>query len=244
MNLIELKKLGKTFGSKTVLKEIDLTFNTGEVIAVMGPNGSGKTTLLKTILGLVIPDTGKVYVNGEDCGKNFEYRKHIGYMPQIANYPENLKVKELFKIVKDLRDKNSLYDEELTSSFKLHEIMDKNFGQLSGGYKQRVTGAIAFLFQPRILILDEPTASLDPLSNEIMRNKIHRERDKNKLIILTSHISSEAEELADRIIYMIDGVIVINKLLSELKNGSSELRLNQKISAVLESNQTTGKNEI
>lgn len=240
MNMIELKKLGKTFGRKTVLKEIDLTFNAGEVIAVMGPNGSGKTTLLKTILGLVIPDTGMVYVNGEDCRKNFEYRKLIGYMPQIANYPENLKVKELFKIVRDIREKNSINDEELIVSFKLQEIMEKNFGQLSGGYKQRVTGAIAFLFHPQILILDEPTASLDPLSNEIMRDKIHRERDKNKLIIMTSHIISEAEELADRIIYIIDGEIVINKLLSELKNGSIEFSLNQKISSVLESIQHTG----
>ncbi|MBL8007696.1 MAG: ABC transporter ATP-binding protein [Ignavibacteria bacterium] len=238
--MIELKKLGKTFGRKTVLKEIDLTFNAGEVIAVMGPNGSGKTTLLKTILGLVIPDTGMVYVNGEDCRKNFEYRKLIGYMPQIANYPENLKVKELFKIVRDIREKNSINDEELIVSFKLQEIMEKNFGQLSGGYKQRVTGAIAFLFHPQILILDEPTASLDPLSNEIMRDKIHRERDKNKLIIMTSHIISEAEELADRIIYIIDGEIVINKLLSELKNGSIEFSLNQKISSVLESIQHTG----
>ena len=238
--MIELKKLGKTFGRKTVLKEIDLTFTAGEVIAVMGPNGSGKTTLLKTILGLVIPDTGMVYVNGEDCRKNFEYRKLIGYMPQIANYPENLKVKELFKIVRDIREKNSINDEELIVSFKLQEIMEKNFGQLSGGYKQRVTGAIAFLFHPQILILDEPTASLDPLSNEIMRDKIHRERDKNKLIIMTSHIISEAEELADRIIYIIDGEIVINKLLSELKNGSIEFSLNQKISSVLESIQHTG----
>lgn len=241
--MIELKKLGKTFGKKTVLKEIDLSFNSGEVVAVMGPNGSGKTTLLKTILGLVIPDTGKVYVNGEDCGKNFEYRKQIGYMPQIANYPENLKVKELFKIVRDLREKNTSDDEELVLSFKLQEIMEKNFGQLSGGYKQRVTGAIAFLFHPQILILDEPTASLDPLSNEIMRNKIHRERNKNKLIVMTSHAVSEAEELADRIIYIIDGEIVINKLLSELKNGSTELSLNQKISSVLESIQKTVKYE-
>lgn len=234
MNLIELKNLKKSFGKKPVLENISLDMRRGEVIALMGPNGSGKTTLLKSILGLVIPDSGKILVDNFDISNDFKYRNLIGYMPQIANYPENLKVRELFKILKDIRNNEKSIDTELIERFRLNEIMDKNFGQLSGGYKQRVTGAIAFLFHPEILILDEPTASLDPVSNEIMRNKIHKEKEKSKLIIITSHIVSEVEELADRLIYILEGKIIINKLLSELKNGSSELRLGKKISSILE----------
>lgn len=234
MNLIELKKIEKSFGKNKVLKNINLELPEGEVVAVMGPNGSGKTTMLKSILGLVIPDSGKIYVKNKDSSIDFNYRKNIGYMPQTANYPDNLKVSELFHIVKDIRGEDTQVDEELVEEFRLREIYNKYFGQLSGGYKQRVTGAIAFLFKPEILILDEPTASLDPLSCEIMRKKIMKEKTKKRLIIITSHISAEAEELADRLIYILEGKIFINKLMKEMVNGNGTLKLGLAISKILE----------
>lgn len=234
MSTIELKNLCKSFGKIQVLKNIDLELKSGEVTALMGPNGSGKTTLLKSILGLVIPDSGNIFVNNKDIRNDFNYRNLIGYMPQIANYPENMKVRELFAIVKDLRGHKEITDDELIDNFKLNDITGKNFGQLSGGYKQRVTGALAFLYHPDIMILDEPTASLDPLSSEIMRNKILKEKEKDKIIIISSHIASEVETLADRLIYILDGKIIINKTLKELKNGSQELKLGKTLTEILE----------
>jgi Cu-processing system ATP-binding protein len=231
--MIRIEKLNKSFAKLDVLKDVNLQFGSGEVICLIGPNGSGKTTLIKCLLGLVLPDSGKILVNNADVKNDYHYRNLIGYMPQIANYPENMKVRELFAIVKDLRGHKEITDDELIDNFKLNEITGKNFGQLSGGYKQRVTGALAFLYHPEIMILDEPTASLDPLSSEIMRNKILKEKQKDKIIIISSHIASEVETLADRLIYILDGKIIINKTLKELKNGSQELKLGKTLTEIL-----------
>ena len=117
--------------------------------------------------------------------------------------------------------------------FKINEISEKYFGQLSGGYKQRVTAAIAFLFDPQILILDEPTASLDPFSTEIIKSKILDSKKDNKLIIISTHIISEMDELADRIIYLLDGKINLDMDVKDIKNGSGE-KLGKAITRVLQ----------
>lgn len=221
-----------SYGKFKALKGIDLKIEKGQVAALMGPNGSGKSTLLKSILGLVIPESGKILISGTDIKDGYLYRNNVGYMPQIANYPENLKVRELFDIVKDIRNGFKKTDEELIEKFKIHEISEKYFGQLSGGYKQRVTASIAFLFDPEILILDEPTASLDPLSTEIIKTKILETKKKDKLIIISSHIISEMDELAGRIIYLLDGSVKLNLPVKDIKNGSGE-RLGKAITRVL-----------
>lgn len=231
--MIEIKDIRMSYGKFRVLNGIDLMLGNGQAAALMGPNGSGKSTLLKSILGLVIPESGKIIVNGQDTKNQYLYRNNTGYMPQLANYPENLKVKELFNIVKDIRNRYKNLDEELIEKFKIHEIYDKYFGQLSGGYKQRVTASLAFLFDPEILILDEPTASLDPLSTEILKSKISDTKKKDKLIIISSHIVSEMDELADRIIYLLDGSVRLNLPVKDIKNGSGE-RLGKAITRVLQ----------
>ncbi|HMQ69705.1 MAG TPA: ABC transporter ATP-binding protein [Ignavibacteria bacterium] len=230
--MIEIKDLHMSYGKFKALKGIDLKIEKGQVAALMGPNGSGKSTLLKSILGLVIPESGKILISGTDIKDGYLYRNNVGYMPQIANYPENLKVRELFDIVKDIRNGFKKTDEELIEKFKIHEISEKYFGQLSGGYKQRVTASIAFLFDPEILILDEPTASLDPLSTEIIKTKILETKKKDKLIIISSHIISEMDELAGRIIYLLDGSVKLNLPVKDIKNGSGE-RLGKAITRVL-----------
>lgn len=231
--MIEIKDIRMSYGKFRALNGIDLMLGNGQAAALMGPNGSGKSTLLKSILGLVIPESGKIIVNGQDTKNQYLYRNNTGYMPQLANYPENLKVKELFNIVKDIRNRYKNLDEELIEKFKIHEIYDKYFGQLSGGYKQRVTASLAFLFDPEILILDEPTASLDPLSTEILKSKISDTKKKDKLIIISSHIVSEMDELADRIIYLLDGSVRLNLPVKDIKNGSGE-RLGKAITRVLQ----------
>lgn len=220
--MIDIEKLNMSYGKNKVLKDINLGFSGGQVTVLMGPNGSGKSTLLKSLLGLVIPQSGKITVNNLDTKNDYHYRNFIGYMPQIANYPSNLKVIELFKIVKDIRADHKVTDDELTEKFNLKEIFEKNFGQLSGGYRQRVTAAIAFLFSPEILILDEPTSSLDPLSTEIIKSKILKSKEEGRTIIISSHIVSEADELADRIIYLLDGRVLLDNKIKEIKNGSGE----------------------
>jgi len=231
--MIEINDLCMRYGKFTALKGIDLKLEKGQVIALMGPNGSGKSTLLKSILGLVVPESGSIKVDGSDIKNKYIYRNNIGYMSQIANYPENLKVKELFHIVKDIRTDISEKDEELLLKFKINEISEKYFGQLSGGYKQRVTAAIAFLFDPQILILDEPTASLDPFSTEIIKSKILDSKKDNKLIIISTHIISEMDELADRIVYLLDGKVNLDMDVKDIKNGSGE-KLGKAITRVLQ----------
>lgn len=220
--MINIEKLKMCYGKVNVLSDVDLSFSKGQVSVIMGPNGSGKSTLLKSILGLVIPKSGNIMVNEVNTRNDFHYRNFIGYMPQIANYPSNLKVIELFKIVKDIRSDHANMDEELIEKFNLSQIYEKNFSQLSGGYRQRVTAALAFLFNPEIVILDEPTASLDPLSTEIIKTKILKSKEEGKTILISSHIVSEAGELADRLVYLLDGKVLIDKNIKEMRNGSGE----------------------
>ncbi len=232
--MIEIVNLHKAFGKTLALNGANLICKEGCVSALMGPNGSGKSTLMKSILGLVIPDSGTITIDDEKISNGFEYRHKIGYMPQAVNYPHNLKVIELFEILKKLRTNDT--DEELISEFKINEIYEKKFGQLSGGMKQRVSAAIAFLFKPQILILDEPTASLDPLSAEVMKAKIRKSKEEGCNIIISSHHVSEVDEMADRIAFMLEGKIVIDRMIKEIKNGSGNIRLGKVIAEMLNTN--------
>ncbi len=232
--MIEIANLHKTFGKTVALNGANLICSEGCVSALMGPNGSGKSTLMKSILGLVIPDSGTITIDDEKIADGFEYRHKIGYMPQAVNYPHNLKVIELFEILKELRTNET--DEELISEFRINEIYEKKFGQLSGGMKQRVSAAIAFLFKPQVLILDEPTASLDPLSAEIMKTKIRKSKREGRNIIISSHHVSEVDEMADRIAFMLEGRIVIDRMIVEMKNGSGNIRLGKVIAEMLNKN--------
>src|SRR5690606_23354289 len=138
-----------------------------------GPNGCGKTTLIKSILGMVVPDEGEILFNTKPIQKDWLYRKHIGYMPQIGRYPENMSIAQVLDMLKDIRKTpDQVLDEDLYHSFKLNEILDKRMGTLSGGTRQKVSAQLAFMFNPEVLILDEPTAGLDPLATEILKEKI------------------------------------------------------------------------
>lgn len=234
--MIEIKDLKKSYDKNPVLKSINLSMNKKSIVAIMGPNGSGKTTLLKCILGLVKPDKGDIFVGGINIRNNCEYRKLIGYMPQHSCFPENLKVKELISMLKEVRGDHCSYDEELIDSLKLNKVFDKSIGTLSGGTKQRVSGSIAFLFDQEIIILDEPTAGLDPVSSEIMKDKILREKEKGKLLIITSHITSEVEKLADRIVFLLEGNILVDSTIKELITETGETNLNRIIAKMMDTN--------
>ena len=236
--MIKIKNIQKRFRKLQALNDINAEFSKGQVIALIGPNGSGKTTLIKSILGLVNPDSGTIYFNDSPISEGVEYRKDIGYMPQIGRYPDNMKIGQLFKMIKNIRG-NQKVDEELYFKFKLDTILDKSMRALSGGTRQKLSAALAFLFDPEILILDEPTAGLDPLSSEILKSKILAEKEKGKLILITSHVLSDLEELTTHIMYMQEGRQIFFKSLQELQRETGEEKLGKAIAWVMKNQQKT-----
>lgn len=226
--MIRIENINKRFKKLQALSDINAKFNKGQVISLIGPNGSGKTTLIKSILGLVKPDSGKIFFNDEAITENVEYRKNIGYMPQIGRYPDNMKIGQLFKMIKNVRNEKEL-DEELHFRYKLDTLSEKSMKGLSGGTRQKVSAALAFLFNPDVLILDEPTAGLDPLSSEILKDKILAEKEKGKLILITSHVLSDLEEFTTDVMYLQDGKIIFNKTMDELRIETGEEKLSKAI---------------
>jgi Cu-processing system ATP-binding protein len=231
--MIEVKSIYKNFGRLAALSNINLHLPAGETIAMIGPNGSGKTTLIKTLLGLVIPDKGDVLFNNESVLKQWQYREKIGYMPQIGRYPDNMRIGQIVDMMVDLRkDKAGNTDLELMRSLGIDRVLDKPMRTLSGGTRQKVSACLAFMFHPDVLILDEPTAGLDPLSSEILKEKIAKEKEKGRLIIITSHILSDLDDLVTEVVYMQEGLVKFHKKVEELQEQTGEMRLN-KVMAVL-----------
>jgi len=220
--MIRIKNLHKNYGSVNALENVSLEIQKGSITYLIGPNASGKTTLIKLILGLIKPTKGEIFVNGTKLNGDYKYKEIIGYMPQVANFPDNLIVKEIFNMLKELRNNNSDLDEELIENFGLEKEFDKQIKNLSGGTRQKLNASIAFMFKPEILILDEPTAGLDPLSCSILKEKIKRENQNGKTIIFTSHILSELEELATNFVFLLDGKIVLSKKKEELQKSNIE----------------------
>jgi Cu-processing system ATP-binding protein len=234
--MIIASNVSKKFGKLKALDDISVTCNRGQSIALIGPNGSGKTTLIKSILGMVVPDSGFITFDSQNILKDWRYREHIGYMPQIGRYPDNMSVGQVFSMMRDIRKSRDLkIDEELVQSFELDAISKKRMSSLSGGTRQKVSASLAFLFNPKVLILDEPTAGLDPVSSEILKDKIRREKASGKLILITSHILSDLEDIISELIYMQDGRLVFHKPIELLKKETGEERLSKAIARVMTS---------
>lgn len=219
--MIKIDNLHKKFGKNEVLKGVDLNIPEKGIFAVLGPNGSGKTTLIKSILGMVVPDKGKIFIKGKETQQNGEYRADIDYLPQIANFPNNLGVKELIKMIKDLRGVNAEYD-ELIKIFKLEPFLNKKLNNLSGGTKQKVNIVLTFMFNSQIVILDEPTTGLDPVALIHLKNLIKKEKEKGKTILVTSHIMSFVEEISDEIVFILEGKIYFKGNLEQLREKTGE----------------------
>ncbi|CAM4105647.1 ABC transporter ATP-binding protein [Zobellia nedashkovskayae] len=229
--MIQIEGLQKKFGKNEVLSGLNLTIEKGGVFAILGPNGSGKTTLIKSILGMVVPDKGSISVMGEPIKKNWKYRKEIDYLPQIANFPGNLKVYELIRMIKDLRQSPS-DEERLIELFKLEPFLDKKLSTLSGGTKQKVNIVLAFMFDSPLLILDEPTTGLDPASLIHLKNLIREQRDLKKTVLITSHIMQFVAEISDVIVYLLEGNIYFKGSIEELKTKTGQTDLEHAIAAI------------
>lgn len=235
--MIEIKELQKKFGKFEVLKNINLSCKKGECIALIGPNGCGKTTLIKSVLGMVLPDSGTIHFNGNSVLGEYLYRERIGYMPQIGRYPDNMTIGQIIEMIKKIRNSSDDLDEDLFHAFELEKMFDKQMRTLSGGTTQKVSAVLAFLFNPDVLILDEPTAGLDPLAAEVLKEKIIKEKEKGKLILITSHLLSELDDLITEIIFMQEGKVHFHQKVEELKTTTGEEKISKAIAKILKNKQ-------
>ncbi|AZB20740.1 ABC transporter ATP-binding protein [Kaistella haifensis] len=232
--MIEVKNLTKKFGKFTALDDLNLTFTNSKSIALIGPNGCGKTTLIKSILGLNVIETGDILVDGKSVKDDYLYRQDIGYMPQIGRYPENMSIGQTIKMIKDTRKISETHlDTELLENFELEKMYDKKMGTLSGGTTQKVSAVLAFMFDPKVIILDEPTAGLDPLASEILKNKIIKEKNRGKLIIITSHLLSELDDIVSEIVFMNEGKIIVQQSVTDLMTERKSEKISESIISIL-----------
>ncbi|MCX6202782.1 MAG: ABC transporter ATP-binding protein [Bacteroidetes bacterium] len=231
--MIIANNVTKQYGKLKALDNVSVTCNKGECVILIGPNGSGKTTLIKCILGMAIPDSGFITFDKKNINKDWAYRAAIGYMPQIGKYPENMTIGQLLGMMKDIRNTQQVLDEDLIVGFKLNSLLHKRMGTLSGGTTQKVSAALAFLFNPAVLILDEPTAGLDPIASEILKEKIIAEKDNGKLILVTSHVLSDLDDLVTEVIYMQEGKLCFHQSIEILRQNTGEEKLAKAIATIM-----------
>ena len=231
--MITINNLHKKFGKLTVLDGVDLQIKDQGIITVLGPNGSGKTTLIKCILGIVLPNSGSIKFNEKNILGQWDYRKDISYMSQIARFPQNLKVIELIKMIKNIRP-GATRDSELISMFKLEDFLDKKLGNLSGGTIQKVNIVLTFMFDSPVIILDEPTTGLDPVALIRLKKLILEEKNKGKTILISTHIMSFVEEISDGIVFLLDGNIYFEGNVKEIKEQTKQNNLESAIANILQ----------
>lgn len=234
--MITFENINKRYGKLKVLKGIHLTFEDHKITALLGPNGSGKTTLIKSLLGMVIPDKGIVQIEGKSIAKKWKYKNQLGYLPQIANFPNNTTVKELIAMIQSFRD-TPCNPKELIELFELKPHLKKTLGSLSGGTKQKVNIVLAFMTDTPYLILDEPTSGLDPIALISLKKLILRKKKEGKSIIITSHILDFVEELSDEIIFILEGKVYFKGTVSQLLRHTNQTEFEYAIASLLKNNQ-------
>ena len=231
--MIQISGLKKRFGKLEVLKGIDATAVAGRITGIVGPNAAGKTTLIKSVLGLTRPDAGEIRVNGTRVNGDESYRRYIGYMPQMARFPSNLTGLELLAMLRDLRPDVARADDDLVDALSVAPEMGNKLSDLSGGTKQKINAIAAFLFNPSLIILDEPTAGLDPRSSSILKDRILTDRGKGRTFVITSHIMSELEELADDLIFLSEGRIGFAGSIHEIKKLTCQANLERAVAELM-----------
>jgi Cu-processing system ATP-binding protein len=230
---IEISGLCKRFGRTDVLAALDARIARGRITALVGPNAAGKSTLLKCILGLARPDAGTIRIDGRLVTSDPAYRRVIGYMPQRAAFPDNLSGDEVIALLRRVRGADAAIDFELIDRFGLGSELRKRVHTLSGGTRQKLNAVAAYLFRPSLVILDEPNAGLDPIANGILKQKIVDSRHHGATHLITSHVLSELEELADDVLFMVDGRVQYAGSLDGLRETTGERRLERAVGRLM-----------
>lgn len=224
--MISIRGLTKSYGTQTVLKNLDLEIAPGRITGVAGPNACGKTTLVKCIVGLTVPESGEIHINGEQAKSDGEFRFDIGYMAQSPNFPPNLSLRESMDMLTHLRRRPAIARDETIQSLGLQTVLDKPFASLSGGTRQKVAAAVAFMFDAPVIILDEPTAGLDPVASIAFKNFARRKAQEGKTIIFVSHFLTEIDQLATDVVFLNEGKSIysgsVDSLKARKKQGSLE----------------------
>lgn len=218
--MLQIKNLNKHYGKKQALFDFEMTFKNG-VYGLLGPNGAGKSTLMNIISDNLAPDLGsQLCWNGTDITKlGSKFRRKVGYMPQQQALYDNFTARRFMMYISALKGISTAVAREQTeyllSEVELHDVMDKAIGGFSGGMKQRVLVAQSLLGSPELVLLDEPTAGLDPKQRVIIRDMIHKTA-KDKIVLVSTHIVSDVETIADEIIIMKQGRIAANGTVEQL----------------------------
>lgn len=216
--MIKIQNVTKTFGSVVALNNVSFDINDNEILGLLGPNGAGKTTLMRIITGYLRQDSGDVFINSYNVATDTAVTKEfIGYLPENNPLYEDMNVYEYLTFIAQVRNVVNISNriKEVVEMCRLKEVLFRNISELSKGYKQRVGFASAIIHNPQILILDEPTAGLDPNQAHEVRQLI-QEFKKDKTIVLSTHILSEVEEVADRVVIINKGQIIAQGNIKEL----------------------------
>ena len=231
--MIEISGLTKRFDGMVVLSGLDAVVERGRITAVVGPNAAGKSTLIKCLLGLVRPDSGTLRIDGDRVTTDHAYRRAIGYMPQRPAFPENLTGEETIALLREVRGPGAAIDFELIERFGLGRELRKRVHTMSGGTRQKLNAVAAYLFRPSLLILDEPSAGLDPVANAILKQKILDSKGRGATHLITSHVLSELEELADDVLFVIDGGVRFSGSLETLRETTGEPRFERAVGTLM-----------
>ncbi|MBL7965162.1 MAG: ABC transporter ATP-binding protein [Flavobacteriales bacterium] len=235
---IEFHDVGKSFGRLWALRQVNCSFMPGEVVMLIGPNASGKTTLIKCLLGLVHPTEGSIHMSGMAIGRDPSYRTAIGYMPQISQFPATLTIAQLLDMMADVRGlAPGEPDDGLVETLGLSPQMDKRLATLSGGTKQKVSAVLALRTRPQVLVMDEPTAGLDPVSASLVLEQAVALRNAGGTVLITSHLMEEVEAMADRVAYLEEGRLRFLLPVQEILARTDAKRLSQALPRLLEDRQ-------
>ena len=204
--MIQVQGIEKRYASVIALAGVTFSVERGETLGIIGPNGAGKTTLLKILLGLVRPDKGQISVNGIDLGRDPRgVRGLIGYVPQRAVFEDMHTGWDALGWIARFRGVNTEAIAACATEAKVEHLLDRRVGTLSGGQRQRLSLAAALLGDPPVLLLDEPTASLDPEATATFRRLVERLGDEGRTILLCSHLLADVERLCDRVLVLLEG---------------------------------------
>lgn len=232
--MIAARHLTKRFGRLKALDDFSTEMERGRSVLLIGPNGSGKTTFIKCILGLIVPEKGELTLDGRNLLTDPGLRRHIGYMPQIGRFPDHLKVGQIIEMMREIRrGTHDRVDEDLIEAFGIDRIAHKPARTLSGGMRQKVSACLAFLFDPDVIVLDEPTAGLDPVAAEILKEKIRLLRQQDKLILITSHILSDLDEVTSDVMYLIEGRLQFHQPIQALLEEHGETKLSRVVTKIM-----------